>query len=86
MPNQQQKLDVMIGTVDVHIKSPKDLQYLAPKEVLGKTSIVCVGEKAMEGDLGGFLFMHVGDMAKVVGVGFDWAKVVLTKEFGVNVI
>jgi hypothetical protein len=75
----------MIGTIDVHIKSPKDHQYLAPKEVLGKTSIVC-GGKAIEGDLGEFLFMHVGDMAKVVGVGFDWAKVVLIKEFGVNVI
>jgi len=28
----------------------------------------------------------VGDMAKVVGVGLDWAKVVITKEFGVDVI
>jgi hypothetical protein len=64
----------------------KDLQYLAPKEVLGKTSIVCVGGKAMEGDLGEFLFMHVGDMAKVVVVGLDWAKVVVTKEFDVNVV
>jgi hypothetical protein len=79
-------MDVMIRTIDVHIKSPKDLQYLAPKEVLGKTLIVCVGGKAMEGDSGEFLFMHVGDMAKVVGVGLDWAKVVVTKEFGVNVI
>jgi hypothetical protein len=86
VPNQQQKLDVMIRTIDVHIKSPKELQYLAPKEVLGKTSIVCVGGKAMEGDSGEFLFMDVGDMAKVVGVGLDWAKVVVTKEFVVNVI
>jgi hypothetical protein len=86
VPSQQQKLDVMIRTIDVHIMSPKDLQYLAQKEVLGKTSIVCVGGKAMEGDSGEFLFMHVGDMAKVVGVGLDWAKVVITKEFGVNVI
>jgi len=76
----------MIRTIDVHIKSPKELQYLAPKEVLGKTSIVCVGGKAMEGDSGEFLFMDVGDMAKVVGVGLDWAKVVVTKEFVVNVI
>jgi hypothetical protein len=86
VPSQEQKLDVMIRTIDVHIKSPKELQYLAPKEVLGKTSIVCVGGKAMEGDLGEFLFMHVGDMAKVVGVGLDWAKVVVSKEFGVDVI
>jgi hypothetical protein len=47
----------MIRTIDVHIKSPKDLQSLTPKEVLGNTSIVCVGGKAMEGDLGEFLFM-----------------------------
>ncbi len=86
VPSQQQKLDVMIRTIDVHIMSPKELQYLSPKEVLGKTSIVCVGGKAMEGDSGEFLFMNVGDMAKVVGVGLDWAKVVVTKEFGVNVI
>jgi hypothetical protein len=86
VPSQQQKLDVMIRTIDVHIMSPNDLQYLVPKKVLGKTSIVCVGGKAMEGDLGEFLFMHVGDMAKVVGVGLNWAKVVVTKEFGVNVI
>jgi hypothetical protein len=33
-----------------------------------------------------FLFMHAGDMAKVVGVGLDWAKVVVTKEFGVKVV
>jgi hypothetical protein len=86
VPSQQQKLDVMIRTIDVCIKSPKDLGDLARKEVLGKTSIVCVGGKAIKGDLGEFLFMHVGDMAKVVGVGLDWAKVVVTKEFGVNVI
>jgi hypothetical protein len=53
---------------------------------LGKTSIVCVGGKAMEGDSGEFLFMDVGDMAKIVGVGLNWAKVVVTKEFGVDVI
>jgi hypothetical protein len=81
VPSQQQKLDVMIRTIDVCIKSPKDLRDLAPKEVLGKTSIVCVGGQAMEGDSGEFLFMDVGDMAKVVGVGLDWAKVVVTKEF-----
>ncbi|KAH8952745.1 hypothetical protein BDL97_09G100400 [Sphagnum fallax] len=87
VPNQQQKLDVMITTIeDAHIKSPKDLQHLAPKEDLGETSIVCVGGKAMKGDLVEFLFMDVGDMAKVVGVGLDWAKVVVTKEFVVNVI
>jgi len=86
VPSQQQKSDVMIRTIDVHIKSPKELQYLAPKEVLGKTSIVCVGGKAMEGDSREFLFMDVGDMAKVVGVGLDWAKVVVTKEFVVNVM
>ncbi|CAM6037101.1 unnamed protein product [Sphagnum compactum] len=86
VPSQQQKLDVMIRTIDVQIMSPKDLQYLAPKEVLGKTSIVCVGGKAMEGDSGEFLFMHVGDMAEVVGVGLNWAMMVVTKEFGVNVI
>jgi hypothetical protein len=87
VPNQQQKLDVMITTIeDVHIKSPKHLQHLAPKEVLGETSIVCVGGKAMKGDLVEFLFMDVGDMAKVVGVGLDWAKVVVTKEFDVNVM
>ncbi|CAK9238604.1 unnamed protein product [Sphagnum troendelagicum] len=86
VPSQQQKLDVMIRTIDVHIKSPKDLRDLTPKEVLGKTSILCVGGKAMEGDSGEFLFMDVGDMAKVVGVGLDWAKVVVTKEFGVDVI
>jgi hypothetical protein len=40
----------------------------------------------MEGDSGEFLFMDVGDMAKVVGVGLHWAKVVVTKEFGVDVI
>jgi hypothetical protein len=61
----------MIRTIDVHIKSPKDLQYLNPKEVLGKTSIVCVGGKAMEWDSEEFLFMHVGDMAKLVGVSLD---------------
>ncbi|CAK9279263.1 unnamed protein product [Sphagnum jensenii] len=33
-----------------------------------------------------FLFMHVRDMAKVVGVGLEWAKVAVTKEFGVNVV
>jgi hypothetical protein len=76
----------MIRTIDVHIKFPKDLQYLAPKEVLGKTSIVCAWGKAMEGDSRELLFMHVGDMAKVVGTGLDWAKVVVIKEFGVNVI
>jgi hypothetical protein len=87
VPNQQQKLDVMITTIeDAHIKSPKDLQHLAPKGVLGETSIVCVGGKAMKGDLVEFLFMDVGDMAKVVGVGLDWAKVVVTKEFAVNVM
>jgi hypothetical protein len=32
----------MIRTIDVHIKFPKDLQYLTPKEVLGKTLIMCV--------------------------------------------
>ncbi|CAM6060032.1 unnamed protein product [Sphagnum tenellum] len=87
VPNQQQKLDVMITTIeDAHIKSPQDLQRLAPKEVLGETSIVCVGGKAMKGDLVEFLFMDVGDMAKVVGVGLDWAKVEVTKEFAVNVM
>jgi hypothetical protein len=87
VPNQQQKLDVMIKTIeDVHIKSPKDLQSLAPQEVLGKTSILCVGGKAEKGDSVEFLFMDVGDMAKVVGVGFDWAKVVVTKKFAVNVM
>jgi len=86
VPSQQQKLDAMIRTIDVHVKSPKDLGDLARKEVLGKTSIVCVGGKAMKGDSREFLFMHVGDMAKVIGVGFDWAKVVVTKEFGVDVI
>ncbi len=86
VPSQQQKLDVMIRTIDGHIQSPQELRDLAPKEVLGKTSIVCVGGKAMEGDSGEFLFMDVGDMAKVVGVGLDWAKVVVTKEFVVNVM
>jgi hypothetical protein len=87
VPNRQQKLDVMIRTIEnIHIKSPEDLQSLAPKEVLGKTSIVCVGGKAMEGDSMEFLFMDAGDMAKVAGVGLDWAKVVVTKEFGVNVV
>jgi hypothetical protein len=86
VPNQQQKLDVMIKTIDVHIMSPKDLKYLTPTTVLGKTSIVCVGGKAMEGGSGEFLFMDVGDMAKVVGVGLDWAKVVVPKEFCVNVM
>jgi hypothetical protein len=84
--SQQQKLDVMIRTIDGRIQSPEELGDFAPKEVLGKTSIVCVGGKAMEGDLGEFLFMDVGDMAKVVGVGLDWAKVVVTKEFVVNVM
>jgi len=69
VPNQQQKLDVMIRTIeDVHIKSPKDLQHLAPKEILGKTSIVFVGGKATEGDSWEFLFMHVGDMMKKKGL------------------
>ncbi len=86
MPNQQQNLDVMIKTIDDRIKSPKDLEDLTPKEVLGKTSIACVGGKAMEGDSWEFLFMHAGDMAKVVGVGLDWAKVVVTKAFVVNVM
>jgi len=86
VPSQQQKLDVMIRTIDDRIKSPKDLEDITPKKVLGKTSIVCVGGKAMEGDLGEFLFMHAGNMAKVVGVGLDWVKVVVTKKFGVNVI
>jgi len=40
----------------------------------------------MEGDAGEFLFMHAGDMTKVVGVGLDWAKVVVTEEFGADVI
>jgi hypothetical protein len=75
----------MIRTIDGRIQSPKELGDFAPKEVLGKTSIVCVGGKAMEGDSGEFLFMDVGDMAKVVGVGLDWAKVVVTKEFVLNV-
>ncbi|KAH9551425.1 hypothetical protein CY35_09G015500 [Sphagnum magellanicum] len=82
VPNQHQKLDVMIRT----IMSPRDLKYLTPTDVLGKTSIVCVGGKAMEGGSGEFLFMDVGDMAKVVGVGLNWAKVVVTKEFRVNVM
>jgi len=43
VPSQQQKLDVIIRTIDDCIKSPKGLQDLAAKEVLGKTSIVCVG-------------------------------------------
>jgi hypothetical protein len=34
----------------------------------------------------GVPFHDVGDMAKVVGVGLNWAKVVVTKEFGVNMI
>jgi len=86
---QTQKLDVMINTIEhFHIKSPKDLQSLslALKEILGKTSILCVGGKAKEGDSVEFLFMHAGDMAKVVGVGLDWAKVVVTKEFCVKVM
>ncbi len=86
VPSQQQKLDVMIRTIDVRIKSPKGLKDLARKEVLGKTSIMCVGGKAMEGDSWEFLFMHVRDMAKVVGVGLEWAKLVVTKGFGVNVV
>jgi len=87
VPNRQQKLDVMIRTIeDRHIKSPKDLQSLPIKKVLGKTSIACVGGKAMEADSVEFLFMNAGDMAKVVGIGLDWAKVVVTKEFGVNVV
>jgi hypothetical protein len=86
VPSQQQKLDVMIRTIDGHIQSPEKLKDLAPKEVLGETSIMCVGGKAMEGDSGEFLFMDGGDMVKVVGVGLDWAKVVVTKEFAVNVM
>jgi hypothetical protein len=87
LPSQQQKLKVMITTLeDVHIKSPKDLQSLTRKEVFGKTSIVVVGGKTIEGDSMEFLFMHVRDMAKVVGVGLEWAKVAVTKEFGVNVV
>jgi hypothetical protein len=86
VPSQQQKLDVMIKTIDGRIQSLEELKDFAPKEVLGKTSIVCVGGKAMEGDSGEFLFMDVGDMAKVVGVGLNWAKVVVTKEFVVNVM
>ncbi len=84
---QTRNVNVMIRTIeDVHIKSPKDFKPFALKRVLGKTAILCVGGKRIEGDSVEFLFMHAGDMAKVVGVGLDCAKVVVTKKLGVNVV
>jgi hypothetical protein len=50
-------------------------------------SILTMGRKGkFEGaDSIEFLFKQAEDMSKVVGVGLEWSKVVMTKQFGVVV-
>jgi hypothetical protein len=48
-------------------------------------SIMVAGRKDNEGNLVELLFQDAENMAEVVGIGIDWAKVVVTKEMDVKV-
>ncbi len=80
---QQQKQS---STVEASDTSKKSFQIGLPQ--LENDSILIVGRKGtFEGvDAIEFLFEQVEDMSKVVGVGLQRSKVVVTQQFGVMVI
>ncbi|CAM6022617.1 unnamed protein product [Sphagnum balticum] len=81
----------MLGTMIQSIQDPSDrspttLQSHTP-ERKGMKKIVFMGKKATKGDSHvEFLYPDAKDMARVVGIGINRAKVVVTNHFKVNVI
>jgi hypothetical protein len=57
----------------------------APNLPSVRGSIMVAGRKDNEGNLVELLFRDAENMAEVVGIGIDWAKVVVTKEMDVKV-
>ncbi len=78
---QENKLST-IGTCD----TPENCFQIGLLE-MEKESILTMGKKGkFEGANSiEFLFKRLEDMSKVVGVGLEWSKVVVTKQFGVVV-
>jgi hypothetical protein len=83
----QQTLGTMIqSSEDPSNRSPTTLQSHFP-ERKGMKKIVFMGKKAMKGDpCVEFLYPDAKDMARVVGIGINRAKVVVTNHFDVKVI
>jgi hypothetical protein len=57
----------------------------APNLPSVRGSIMVAGRKDKEGNLVELLFRDAENMAEVVGIGIDWAKVLVTKEMDVKV-
>jgi hypothetical protein len=83
----QQTLGTMIqSSEDPSNRSPTTLQSHFP-ERKGMKKIVFMGKKAMKGDSDvEFLYLDAKDMAKVVGISINRAKVVVNNQFDVKVI
>ncbi|CAM6045591.1 unnamed protein product [Sphagnum compactum] len=80
-------------TTDDHLKQENQFSTIGISDTTencfqtGLQEILTKGRKGkFEGaDSIEFLFKHAEDMSKVVGVGLQWSKVVVTKQFGVVV-
>jgi len=83
----QQTLGTMIqSSEDPSNRSPTTLQSHFP-ERKGMKKIVFMGKKAMKGDSDvEFLYLDAKDMARVVGISINRAKVVVNNQFDVKVI
>ncbi|CAM6071363.1 unnamed protein product [Sphagnum tenellum] len=79
------KQENQLSTIGIGHISENCFQTLLPE--LENDSIFTMGRKGkFEGaDSIEFLFKQAEDMSKVVGVGLQWSKVVVTKQFGVVV-
>jgi hypothetical protein len=79
------KQENQLSTIGIDDTSENCFQTLLPE--MENDSIFTMGRKGkFEGaDSIEFLFKQAEDMSKVVGVGLEWSKVVVTKQFGVVV-
>ncbi|KAH8973309.1 hypothetical protein BDL97_01G039300 [Sphagnum fallax] len=79
------KQENQLSTIGIGDTSENCFQTLLPE--MKNDSIFTMGRKGkFEGaDSIEFLFKQAEDMSKVVGVGLQWSKVVVTKQFGVVV-
>jgi len=79
------KQENQLSTIGIGDTSENCFQTLLPE--MENDSIFTMGRKGkFEGaDSIEFLFKQAEDMSKVVGVGLQWSKVVVTKQFGVVV-
>ncbi len=78
------------------LEDPSEQQKLLPSTGINETvqnrlleleraSILIVGRKDIQGDFVEFQFLSPESMARVVGVGLQWSRVVVTRQFNVIV-